>query len=286
MLERGFDQAHGLRRLFAHHTVHLLPVVANPYATSSHVLLEGLCQGLAAQGLHTLVVDGVASRYTTGVDVAAAIARDLDLGQWIDEFDTHTSVLAAGGSLARFTEVSEGRSALLFEALREAAPSADVIVFHADAAVLSALFGHRRVRPLVFTGDDAQSLKHAYASIKILAQYGGLLDHAVVMDATEQAIGVPPAALRLVRCVSDFLGGEAHLVALTSTANDNEHVLAQALHQLSMNLLHYALPFSLQDGENGTWGAMPSSDARAHQQQHHHHRGASAAATSVTHAFN
>ncbi|WKB54480.1 hypothetical protein [Eleftheria terrae] len=260
MLERGFDQAHGLRRLFAHHTVHLLPVAANPHAASSHVLLEGLCQGLAAQGLHTLVVDAVPSASGRGVDVAAAIARDLDLGQWIDHFDTHTSVLAAGASLSCFAE-TEGCATLLFEALREAAPSVDVIVFHADAAVLSALFAQKRVRPLVFTGDDAESLKHAYASMKILAQYGGLLDHAVVMDANEQAIGVPPAALRLVRCASDFLGAEAHLVAVTSTANDNEHVLAQALHQLSMNLLHYALPFSLQDGEAAAWDGVAAAPA-------------------------
>ncbi|MCW7540521.1 hypothetical protein OOT46_22100 [Aquabacterium sp. A7-Y] len=262
MLERGFDQAHGLRRLFAHHTVHLLPVAANPHNASSLVLLEGLCQGLAAQGLHTLVVDAVPGPQTRGVDVATAIARDLDLGQWIDDFDARTSVLAAGDSLSCFAE-TEGGAALLFEALREAAPTADVIIIHAGASVLSALFGGKRVRPLIFTGDDAQSLTHAYASMKILAQFGGLHQHAVVMDAGAQAIGVPPAALRLVRCVSDFLGGEAHLVAVTSTANDNEHVLAQSLHQLSMNLLHYALPFSLQDGEAAGWGgasaAVPGS---------------------------
>ena len=62
MLERALDQAHGLRRLFAHHTVHLVPVVSNPHAAGAHMLMEGLCHGLAAQGLHTLVVESEALR--------------------------------------------------------------------------------------------------------------------------------------------------------------------------------------------------------------------------------
>lgn len=267
MVERGFDQAHGLRRLFAHHTVHLLPVAANPHVPGSHVLLEGLCQGLAAQGLHTLVVDAAQGPYVSGVDVAGAIERDLDLGQWIDEFDAYTSVLAAGPSLAFFGQ-AEGASTLLFEALREAAPSADVVLFHADAAVLAGLFAQRRVRPLVFGGDDPQAITHAYASMKILAHQAGLLHHAVVMDAAEQSFGVPPAALRLLRCVGDFLRGEAHLAAVTSTSAEDEQTLAQTLHQVSMNLLHYALPFSLQDGEGSAWGVLPPAEAASAAAHH------------------
>ncbi|MCM5679407.1 hypothetical protein M8A51_07670 [Schlegelella sp. S2-27] len=267
MLERGFDQAHGLRRLFAHHTVHLLPVTANPHVPGSHVLLEGLCQGLAAQGLHTLVIDAVQGPYGSGVDVAGAIARDLDLGQWIDEFDPYTSVLAAGPTLAFFGQ-AEGASTLLFEALREAAPSADVVLFHADASVLAGLFDQRRVRPLVLGGDDPHAVTHAYASIKILARQAGLLHHAIVMDTAEQSLGVPPAALRLMRCVGDFLRGEAQLAAVTSTAENDEPTLAQTLHQLSMSLLHYALPFSLQDGEGSAWGALPPAQAASAAAHH------------------
>lgn len=252
MLDRAFDQAHGLRRLFAHHTVHLLPVVSNPYVPGAHMLMEGLCHGLAAQGLHTLVVDAAPSPYTTGVDVAQAVARDLDLGQWIDELDTHTSVLAASPTLGHFADRA-GASSLLFEALREAAPSADVIMFHADAAVLGGLFAHRRVRPLVMSTDEAASLTHAYAAIKILTQYGALVQHSVVMDLPRQAMGLPLAATRLVKCASDFLGAQVNLSAVTSTATDDETALAQTLHQLSMGLLHHALPFSLQDSEAPSW---------------------------------
>lgn len=267
MLERALDQAHGLRRLFAHHTVHLVPVVSNPHAAGAHMLMEGLCHGLAAQGLHTLVVDAAPNPYTTGVDVAQAVARDLDLGQWIDELDTHTSVLAASPTIGYFADQT-GAPALLFEALREAAPSADVILFHADAVVLSGLFAHRRVRPLVMTTDDASSLTHAYAAMKILAQYGGLMQHSVVMDLPRQAMGLPLAASRLVKCVGDFLGGQAHLSAVTSTATDDEVALAQTLHQLSMSLLHHALPFSLQDGESPAWaqashGQLAAASAHA-----------------------
>jgi hypothetical protein len=265
MSERAYDQAHGLRRLFAHHTVHLLPVAANPYAPGAHRLLEGLCQGFAAQELHTLVVDAAPSPYTTGVDVAEAIARDLDLGQWIDELDAHTSVLAASPTLAWFGE-EPGSAELLFEALREAAPSADIIAFHADAAILSGLFANRRVRPLVLTSDDPASLTEAYAAIKILLQYAGIGEHAVVMDLAAPTLGVPMAATRLARCVNDFLGGTVHLAALTSTSVQSEGELAQALHLLSTTLLHHALPFSVQgaDGDDWTAPALRAQASAAH----------------------
>jgi hypothetical protein len=252
MLDRAFDQAHGLRRLFAHHTVHLLPLVSNPYVPGAHMLMEGLCHGLAAQGLHTLVVDAACHPQAGGVDVAQAVARDLDLGQWIDELDAHTSVLAVSPTLGHFADGGPA-SSLLFEALREAAPCADVILFHADASALGGLFAHRRVRPLVMSTDEAGSLTHAYASIKILAQYGGLLQHSVVMDLPRQAMGLPLAATRLVRCAADFLGAQVTLSAVTSTATDDEATLAQTLHQLSMGLLHHAMPFSLHDSEAPAW---------------------------------
>ncbi|MCX7660381.1 MULTISPECIES: hypothetical protein [Caldimonas] len=253
MSERAVDQAYGLRRLFAHHTVHLLPVAANPFTPGAHVLLEGLCHGFAAQDLHTLVVDAAPSPYTTGVDVAEAVARDLDLGQWIDPLDAHTSVLAASPTLAWFGE-APGSAALLFEALREAAPSADVIVFHADAALLSGLFAGRRVRPLIFAGDDAASLTEAYASIKILLQYAGLGEHAVVMDLGTPTLGVPVAATRLAHCVKQFLGGTVYLEAVACTALQSEADLARALHPLSTTLLHHALSFSMPEDPSEDWG--------------------------------
>ncbi|MFN3295962.1 MinD/ParA family protein [Caldimonas sp.] len=266
MSERAYDQAYGLRRLFAHHTVHLLPVAANPFARGAHMLLEGLCHGFAAQDLHTLVVDAAPSPYTTGVDVAEAVARDLDLGQWIDPLDAHTSVLAASPTLAWFGE-APGSAALLFEALREAAPSADVIVFHADAALLSGLFAGRRVRPLILAGDDAPSLTEAYAAIKILLQYAGLGEHAVVMDLATPTLGMPVAAARLAQCVQDFLGGTVHLEAIACTAVQSEADLARALHPLSTTLLHHALPFSLPDGEGAGW-AGPAGSATAPARPH------------------
>jgi hypothetical protein len=263
MLERGFDQAHGLRRLFSYHAVHLLPVVANPCLPGSPALLEGLCQGLAAQGLHTLVVDAVPGG---GLDIADALTRDLDLGQWIVDADALTSVLAVGPTLASFGQV-EGAPSLLFESLREAVPSADVVMFHADANTLAGLFRARRVRPLVLAGDDPQALTHAYASIKILALSAGLRRHAVVLDTGAPVSGTCPAATSLVRCVRDFLDGEARIEAVTCTARDDEAALERTLRELSNNLLHCALPFSMQDGEGCAWDSLATFQA-AHVAAH------------------
>ena len=51
------DQAQGLRRLFASHTVRCIPVVSNPSIAFAGAMLERLCTAYAEQGLRTLVVD-------------------------------------------------------------------------------------------------------------------------------------------------------------------------------------------------------------------------------------
>ena len=51
------DQAHGLRRLFAHARVCVVPVVSNPNVAFGGVMLERLCTAFAEYGKHTLVVD-------------------------------------------------------------------------------------------------------------------------------------------------------------------------------------------------------------------------------------
>ena len=51
------DQAHGLRQLFAHARVRMVPVVANPHMAFGGVMLERLCTAFAEQGAHVMVVD-------------------------------------------------------------------------------------------------------------------------------------------------------------------------------------------------------------------------------------
>src|SRR5215207_6565985 len=52
-----YDQAHGLRRLFAHAQTHFVPVVSNPHVGFGGLMLERLCGGFAECGIRTLVVD-------------------------------------------------------------------------------------------------------------------------------------------------------------------------------------------------------------------------------------
>jgi flagellar biosynthesis protein FlhG len=51
------DQADGLRRLFAHARVCIVPVVSNPNVAFGGVMLERLCTAFAEHGKHTLVID-------------------------------------------------------------------------------------------------------------------------------------------------------------------------------------------------------------------------------------
>src|SRR5436190_9720082 len=51
------DQAHGLRRLFAHARVRFVPVLSNPHMAFGGVMLERLCTAFAEHAKHTLVID-------------------------------------------------------------------------------------------------------------------------------------------------------------------------------------------------------------------------------------
>ena len=76
------DQAHGLRRLFAHARVRFVPVASNPHVAFGGVMLERLCTALGEHGKHTLVVD------------AAERSREA-AGTWLrsyqDEFSLRTT---------------------------------------------------------------------------------------------------------------------------------------------------------------------------------------------------
>ena len=258
MLEKTMDQAHGLRRLFAQQTLHFMPVVSNPYVKRSAVLLDKLCQGLTGQGMHVLVVDATPHPSLRGVNLLDVMRRDLNLGQWVDELDSHVSVLTVGSSFEDLASRTDMRQRL-FEFLRESAPTADLILFHADALATSRVFAEQAVRPLVLSTDDPASITEVYASIKLLVQCGHLHKHSMVLDLLGKIRGLPNCAVRLGKCVQDFLGAQLHLAALTSTRTEEEFALTQSMQKLSLSILHHALPFSSQEHATAPWKSVSLS---------------------------
>ena len=197
------DQADGLRRLFAHARVCLVPVVSNPNVAFGGVMLERLCTAFAEHGKHTLVVDA-AERANAHSEMAL-----LDLAECIEPLSAQVSYLAARGLPLRFVDAA-GSTASFLEAVTRAAPHCDVVLVHASASDICRLFARRtdaeRIRPLLLADDRPASVTHAYAAMKLLTQRAGLVVHDLLLGAAPQSPRAERIAMQIATCADDFLG--------------------------------------------------------------------------------
>lgn len=202
------DQADGLRRLFAHARVCVVPVVSNPFVAFGGVMLERLCTAFAEHGRHTLVIDA-AERANAPSELA-----QIDLSACIERLSPQVSYLAARGLPLRFVD-STGSTAPLLDAVTEAAPHADVLLVHASASELCRLFarsvaagrdGAVTYCPLILADDRPASVTHAYAAIKLLTQRAGLVVHDLLLGAAPHSPRSERIAMQLATCADDFLG--------------------------------------------------------------------------------
>lgn len=197
------DQADGLRRLFAHARVCLVPVVSNPNVAFGGVMLERLCTAFAEHGKHTLVVDA-AERASEPSEMAL-----LDLAECIEALSPQVSYLAARGLPLHFVDATGSTNGFL-QAVTAAAPQCDVMLVHASAAELCRLFARsgaaERVRPLLLADDRPASVTHAYAAMKLLTQRAGLVVHDLLLGASKYSPRSERIAMQIATCADDFLG--------------------------------------------------------------------------------
>jgi hypothetical protein len=194
------DQADGLRRLFAGARARrFIPLVANPHAPFSGVAIERLTAALAAEGRHTLVVDA-ADDAPAPPDVA-----HVDLAGAIEALGHDVSYLPARNLPLAYVDTRGSASALL-DAVADAAPHADVVLMHATASDLARLFQRRAVRPVLIGADQPESIKHAYAAVKLLAQRCGLMTFDLLLTAAPRSPRLPQIAASLGSCADGFLG--------------------------------------------------------------------------------
>jgi flagellar biosynthesis protein FlhG len=197
------DQADGLRRLFAHSRVCIVPVVSNPNVAFGGVMLERLCTAFAEQGRHALVVDA-AERASGHSEMAL-----LDLAECIEPLSAQVSYVSARGLPLRFVDAT-GSTASFLTAVIDAAPHCDVLLIHASASDLCRLFARNadveRVRPLLLADDRPASVTHAYAAMKLLTQRAGLVVHDLLLGAAKHSPRSERIAMQIATCADDFLG--------------------------------------------------------------------------------
>ena len=233
------DQADGLRRLFAHSRVCLLPVVSNPNVAFGGVMLERLCTAFAEHGLHTLVVDA-SERSSPPSEMAL-----LDLAECIETLSKRVSYLAARGLPLRFVDAT-GSTAPFLGAVTEAAPHADVVLVHASASDLCRLFARNaateNVRPLLLADDRPASVTHAYAAMKLLTQRAGLVVHDLLLGAAQQSPRAERIAMQIATCADDFLGAVLRDWVQLDPACDPGEAPTPALRRLVREMLSAELP--------------------------------------------
>ena len=250
------DQAHGLRRMFAGTRRQVLPLVANPHVPHCAVVLDRLAAVLAAQGRQVLVVDAALH------SPAAQELAVLDLAACVERLSPRVSYLAARGLPMTHVD-TRGCAGAFIDALQQAAPQADVVLLHAEAADLARLLMHRSARPLLIAADDPESVKHAYATCKLLARRCGLMTYDLLLAAAPGSPRAPSIAHTLGHCADGFLGALLHDWALIDPAGEPGDPPDEALGRLLAAQLTLEDAPALRNGPAGAPGAANAAGAGA-----------------------
>ncbi len=244
------DQAQGLRRLFASSRLRFIPVLSNPHVISSGVLLEGLCAAYAELGLHTLVVD--AGEMAPAPNELAAV----DLAACVEALSPQVSYLAARGLPLRHIN-AHGSAAQFLEVVADAAPQADVVLLHASAAELARLVASRELRPVLLADTDPQSVTHAYAGMKWLAQRAGLMVYSLLLACPPQLRLAERIAQQISSCADGFLGAVLRDWACMDPRQSAAAPMAPELRHLARELLMAAPPGVLHEAAADTQPLRP-----------------------------
>jgi hypothetical protein len=159
------DQADGLRRLFAGRRRALLPLVANPHVAFGGVVLDRWprCWPRRAARCWWWTPPPLAGAARAGaVDLALPASSGCRRGR-----------LPAGARPAAAYVDTRGSAEGLLDALARRAPQADAMLRARRARDLARIFKRRARGPLLLGADHPESIKHAYAGAKLLAQRCG-----------------------------------------------------------------------------------------------------------------
>jgi hypothetical protein len=194
------DQADGLRKLFNQAPLQCVALMANPFVVWSGVALERLAQQCQALGRQVLVVDAA------DTSPQAPESAALGLSGCIDRLPSGAFYVAARGLPRAYVDTRGGATRLLDE-LTQACPQADTLVVHAEMTDLARIFKGRNLRPLLIAADQVDSLKHAYAGWKLLAQRCAWLTADLMLLASLQTVRSAAISGSLAQTADRYFGG-------------------------------------------------------------------------------
>ena len=222
------DQADGLRRLFKGQNgprQRVLALAANPHVAFSGTVLDRLAAVLAAAGRQVLVVDAGA-----GAPAPNELAG-LGLAVCIERIAPRVGYLPARGLPLSYVD-TRGSAGGFIDALLAAAPWADVVLLHAESTELARLLMRRSAQPLLIGADHPESIKHAYATAKLLVQRCGLMSYDLLLCAAPHSPRLEGIRHSLARVADSFLGAFIHHTAVIDPAGDPVEPADDALNTL------------------------------------------------------
>jgi flagellar biosynthesis protein FlhG len=177
------------------------------------VVLDRLAAVLAASGRQVLVVDAGA-----GSPPADELAR-LDLAVCIERLAPRVGYLPARGLPMSYVD-TRGSAGAFIDALHTAAPWADAVLLHAESHEMARLLMRRSARALLVGADHPESIKHAYASAKLLVQRCNLMSFDLLLAASPHSPRLAGIAQSVTQCLDNFLGAWLHHCAVIDPAGD------------------------------------------------------------------
>jgi hypothetical protein len=191
----------------------------------------------------------------------------VDLSACVETLSPQVMYLAARGLPMRYLD-SRATMAGFLDALRSAAPRADVVLVHASASDLRRMFAGRTPSPVLLAGNRPDSLTHAYGSMKLLSQRLGMLAYDLIIAADVGAKQARRMADRLGECGDHFLGAALRHSAVIDPLEPARTGLPAALKRLVADQLappadpeHLASP-AVSPARLGTLAARTAAAGR------------------------
>jgi hypothetical protein len=226
-------------RSFTHDAPRWVPLVANSHVLCAAEVIERLAAAWVGIGQHTLIVDAAAN--APALPAAAA----LGLSACIQNLSPQLSYLPAGGMVRAHVDTLGSAVRMLTE-IQRAAPDADTVIVHAEAADLARIFKQQMAQPVLMAVDDPESLKRAYAGWKLLGQRCGWLSASLIVAQTP-ADRAEHMAHSLATCAEQFLNADLLSWAAIELGDEgllgNTHSLAQlaAAHSFQNTNFHHGV---------------------------------------------
>ena len=237
MLDRGLDQAAGLRALMPPPA---LGVLAFPLASGGDERwIAQLAQALRALGRRPVVVD--AARGTVASAFGLRLRHDLiDLMQGEHEFEEVAQATASGVYVLRADRgveafvASGGPASRLLGSFARLSHGFDDLLLAMPAEELACLTDPQDCVPVIGLSAGSAGMVQAYSTVKRLAEGFGYRSFACVVQGADSEAQAGAEHARLAAAAERFLGAEVRLAGSLATGD------AAQLQRVALSILEMA----------------------------------------------